>query len=98
MPYITQLARLRLNSIISAFANLDGNTTAGELNFLITQLISQYLIAKGLNYDAINEVRGALENCTSEFYRRIAVPYEKTKIRDNGDVDGYADLLRLIDS
>lgn len=29
---------------------------------------------------------GAVEGAKTEFYRRIAVPYEEKKIRENGDV------------
>jgi hypothetical protein len=29
---------------------------------------------------------GVIENVKTEFYRRVAVPYEDKKIADNGDV------------
>lgn len=43
-------------------------------------------IGEPLNYQMINDVMGALESAKLEFYRRIAVPYEETKRKDNGDV------------
>src|SRR5579863_4811389 len=59
---------------------------AGELNFLITQLIKEYALKSELNYQAINDVLGALEGAKLEFYRRVASSYENKKIRENGDV------------
>lgn len=41
---------------------------------------------KGLKYDTINDILGALEGSKLEFYRRIAVPYENVKLAENGDV------------
>lgn len=58
----------------------------GELNYQITELLNTYLCHAGLNYNAINDILGALEGAKLEFYRRVAVPYEKTKIKANGDV------------
>ena len=58
----------------------------GELNFLLTREIKTYLARKGLSYGTINDVLGALAGAGQEFYRRVAVPYEDQKIRENGDV------------
>lgn len=60
--------------------------TPGELNFALTKLVITYVEGKGLSYQAINDVLGALEGAKLEFYRRVAVPYENEKIRANGDV------------
>jgi hypothetical protein len=59
--------------------------SAGELNYLITRLIVEYSRAIP-SYQSINDVLGALEGAKLEFYRRIAAPYEDTKIQENGDV------------
>ena len=58
----------------------------GELNYLFTSLITEYLKTKKTSYQTINDILGALEGCKLEFYRRIAVPYEQDKIKTNGDV------------
>lgn len=58
----------------------------GELNYAITRLLDQYLRDKGLSYLYINDCLGALEGAKLEFYRRVAVPYEDKKIKENGDV------------
>lgn len=80
MPYIKETER---NNIKSGFADA---VTPGELNFLITSIVDKYLTDNGLNYNAINNAVGALECAKLELYRRIAVPYEDKKIRENGDV------------
>ena len=58
----------------------------GELNWAFTDTITCYIRNKGLSYQTINDIVGALEGAKLEFYRRIAVPYEDTKIIENGDV------------
>lgn len=80
MPYIEIDARKRLDS--------GGRpATAGELNYLITRLVDNYLIEKGeIRYTHLNEVIGILECAKLELYRRIAAPYENQKLSQTGDV------------
>lgn len=63
---------------------------AGQLNYNITMLIRDYLTVQAgdgpFNYEMLNSVVGALESCKLEFYRRMVVPYENSKIEQNGDV------------
>lgn len=60
---------------------------AGELNYLITKLIDEYLKnCEKVNYAALNEVIGVLECAKLELYRRVVAPYEDTKIIENSDV------------
>ena len=79
MPYITQERR-------EAIGTGDEPVTSGELNFVLTQTILGYFKQRGGNYRVINDILGALEGAKLEFYRRIATPYEDTKIKENGDV------------
>lgn len=58
---------------------------AGELNYLVTELIKRYLGNKP-NYQRYNDVLGALEGAKLELYRRQVAPYEDVKIGLNGDV------------
>ena len=64
------------------------DNTAGDLNYVITQVVRQYLNREGMtiNYTQLNEVIGVLECAKLELYRRLAVPYEDKKIIANGDV------------
>lgn len=82
MPYINQERRAQLPP-----EGIGSPTTPGELNYLLTQVVINYL-GQDLCYERINDVIGALEACKLEFYRRIATPYESQKIFHNGDV-GY---------
>lgn len=81
MPYIKQEAREVFENVV-----LPGVATAGELNYFITKLCQHYVADHGLNYQTLNDITGALENCKLEFYRRLTAPYEDTKIKENGDV------------
>ena len=58
----------------------------GELNYWFTRIIKAYVNYKGLKYQTINDVVGALEGAKLEFYRRVVVPYEEGKRESNGDV------------
>ena len=78
MPYIKQDERDQLA--------LTSPETPGQLNYEITDTLKQYVRMKGLSYQTINDILGALEGAKLEFYRRIAAPYEYSKIIENGDV------------
>ena len=80
MPYIKMEDKVRLQKHIQTANN------AGELNFLFTDEIAEYIANKGLSYQTINDILGALEGAKAEFYRRVAVPCENTKLSENGDV------------
>jgi hypothetical protein len=83
VPYIKQTDRERLKLPANVIAE-----TPGELNYLVTMLAQSYLAKHGTSYATINAVIGALECAKSEFYRRVAAPYEDKKIAENGDVYG----------
>lgn len=79
MPYIDETTRAHNNE---GGAPMD----AGELNYAITRQVVEYFRNNGGRYQQINDVLGALEGAKLEFYRRVVVPYEDRKIRENGDV------------
>lgn len=80
MPYIKRENRESLRDGTRAASN------AGDLNYQITLLLDDYLTRRGLNYGNLNELVGVLECAKMELYRRIAVPYEDKKIKENSDV------------
>ncbi len=80
MPYIDKMRRVKLLEFKEPPQN------AGELNFLITNLINNYISFKGEKYQHYNDVIGALEGAKLEIYRRHVAPYEDEKIKENGDV------------
>ena len=85
MPYIRQSERFYYTP---NFVDNTRFTVPGELNFAFTEIIKKYLEDRGLCYTTINDVAGALECCKAEFYRRVVMPYEDEKIKQNGDVYG----------
>jgi hypothetical protein len=84
MPYIHKDARDDLRYKLSYSGRAIQN--AGELNYMITKLIDEYITIHKKSYSVLNEVIGALECAKIELYRRIAAPYEDIKISENGDV------------
>ena len=80
MPYISDIQRLNLKD------NTKKPGSSGELNYAITMLCVEYMAKKGLRYDTINDIVGALEGAKLEFYRQVASPYEDKKKEENGDV------------
>lgn len=84
MPYIPKHAR------DTVLLHVPGN--AGELNYAISQIVTEYIELKTLSYQTINDIVGALEGAKLEFYRRVAIPYEDFKIKVNGDLEVYEKL------
>ncbi len=82
MPYIDQTARDRL-------AGGGQPETAGELNYVLTKIVDDYIARKGgIRYAHLNEAVGAVECVKLELYRRVAAPYEDAKKDEAGDVYG----------
>lgn len=81
MPYIKPEDRTKFT-----FCNIPELLGAGELNFALTMICQDYIKDKGLSYQTLNDVLGALEGCKLELYRRQVAPYEDKKIQANGDV------------
>lgn len=87
MPYIKQEERKDCHEIIlKAIEKFDKCITPGQLNYIITNLCSQYVNRKGENYTHYNDIIGVLECAKLEFYRRRIQVYENSKIKENGDV------------
>ena len=82
MPYIQPKDRIEIDERIG-FVQI---RNAGELNYLITTFCNEYWKDNGQNYQAFNDIIGALEGCKLELYRRRIAPYEDEKIKENGDV------------
>jgi hypothetical protein len=79
LPYITPQARDDL------FAKRNADTS-GELNFVITEEIADYILRKGLSYETLNAVIGVLECAKQELYRRVISTYEDQACAKNGEV------------
>lgn len=87
MPYIKQAKREQIwkGSPISSVVH-DGVDCAGDLNYVFTCLLNEWIAKKGKSYQSFNDFIGALECCKLEAYRRKIAPYEDEAIQRNGDV------------
>ncbi len=85
MPYI-QTAQKEYFTDLLKLLGKEAIASPGELNFLLTELLKQYMVTRTKNYQCYNDMVGALESCKLELYRRLIAPYEDEKIESNGDV------------
>ena len=87
MPYIKPEKREKydkvLNELVSILKSVPAEEVDGELNYVVTKILKNVY---PLRYYHINKAIGVLECIKQEFYRRIAAPYEDTKIKESGDV------------
>jgi len=86
MPYIPQQQRDDIHHDLMVEGTLWTPENAGELNFLVSTFIANYIKTKGLKYAVVNEMIGALECAKMELNRVIIGPYEDIKIAENGPV------------
>ncbi len=86
MPYIPQTRRDEIDLELIAERLNWVPENAGELNFLVSTFIANYIRTKGLKYAVVNEMIGALECAKMELNRVIIGPYEDIKIAENGPV------------
>ena len=94
MPYVTRKRREELDPVIESLQAklyLMGDDE-GDLNYTITRLVASYF-EDTPGYRTIARVTGVLDNVKSEFYRRIAAPYEDGTMRLNGDVPEFKKFL-----
>lgn len=83
MPYVLGNRRVALELTRHA-------ESRGELNFLLTIDMLDYLDRHGLSYDTLNDIVGAAELAKQEFIRRVVNLYEDNKIASNGDLSQLA--------
>ena len=85
MPYINGFDRTRLEHLVKTM-HLTEVDNAGQLNYLVTQLVHTFLGQHQEGYQNFNDALGALEGAKLELYRRYIAQYEDHKIQINGDV------------
>lgn len=89
MPYITRKSRTLYDARITELSEtITEAAPAGDLNYVITRLLVDWLEKRGLSYASLADVVMVLETAKLEFYRRIGGPYEDEKIAENGDAYG----------
>jgi hypothetical protein len=105
MPYIAPELRRELDPLIDALASrlaaqaesagYEGAFT-GLLNYACTRLALAVIHRRcgRLRYWLIAALTGVFHNMASEFYRRLAAPYEDLQMAQSGDVDLFQEFLR----
>ena len=87
MPYIKPEKRVKyqkvLAELISMLKAVPAEEVDGEINYIVTKILKEIY---PLRYYHINKAIGVLECIKQEYYRRVAAPYEDTKIIESGDV------------
>ena len=83
MPYIAGEKREKFDHSIEELQHKISDS--GELNYVITRLIDNYLGPK-ISYENLNTILGVLSAVDFEFKRRVVAPYENKKCKKNGDV------------
>lgn len=87
MPYIKGELRTKYSKLIDAMIEtVSKDTSIGEINYIITNLLLFYLNTHKECYATYNEMIGVLECAKMELYRRKIGKYEDVKIDENGDV------------
>lgn len=94
MPYITAEARQQADNELQSAGLSFIPDNAGELNFIISRFISNYILEHGLKYAIVNEMVGALECAKMELNRVVIGPYEDEKMNDNGPVYPPVEMLK----
>ncbi len=62
-------------------------TQPGDLTYVLTRECVRFVNCRGdVRFLDLAMVLGCIGATLLEFYRRVVVPYEKNKCRDNGDV------------
>jgi hypothetical protein len=108
MPYIAPKLRQELDPLIDALADrLAAQSEAagydaaftGLLNYACTRLALVVVRRRfgRLRYWLIAALTGVFHNIATEFYRRLAVPYEDRQIKLSGDVDLFQEFLEEIE-
>jgi ribosomal protein S3AE len=87
LPYIKADNRNKyekiLEELVKILKTLPPEEIDGELNYVVTKILKEIY---PLRYFHINKAVGVLECIKLEYYRRVAAPYEDSKIKESGDV------------
>jgi uncharacterized protein DUF6899 len=108
MPYIAPELRRELDPLIDSLAHRlaaqakaagDDGAFAGLLNYACTRLALAVVQRRfgRLRYWLIAALTGVFHNMATEFYRRVAVPYEDRQMSQSGDVDLFQEFIEEIE-
>jgi hypothetical protein len=88
MPYIKQDDRKHYAGSLDSLTDdiEEMGPVSGQVTYILYMIVARWFKQEP-SYNTICKIRGCLIGTLAEFDRRIAAPYEDTKIRENGDVD-----------
>lgn len=87
MPYIPANQRAQYDDLINGLFNRleQREFHTGHLNYIISSLVRRVIDDED-GYEWLSSIGGVLADVRDEFYRTVMVPYELTKIEENGDI------------
>lgn len=91
MPYIKDHTRPKFTMFASELADLI--EVDGELNYVVTALVHNLLMKRGVNYQNAQNLDGCLSQIRTEFCRTVIGPYEDIKRKENGFVSNLDKML-----
>lgn len=88
MPYIEQPKRPPIDQLVDPLIDYLKTVPDDDLDGDLTYVFYKSLVRlyQPVRYRKITRVKGVLNHTKDEYDRRIAGPYEDTKIQQNGDV------------
>lgn len=92
MPYTKQVSRNKQDLLITKLC--EAIEEKGDLNYTICELVAQLILKTGgMGYTNVSNWIDGVHGAEAELRRRLLVPYEDEKIRENGDVKSFVVLL-----
>jgi len=82
MPYILPARRAALDPYINVLSNK--LVHKGEVNYVMTRLLSKYVEVIGMDYNSLSSARAVLMDVYDEFTRKMMHHYEDKKEKLNG--------------
>lgn len=72
--------------------------TKGDLNYVICEIVGLWIYNNNLfsSYTSLSSAINAVGDAEGELIRRLLVPYEKNKIKENGDLRSFQLILNTI--
>lgn len=86
MPYIKSESREMVSTQLRHYGTAWTPDTVGDLNYAVSCFCRNYMAQRGVRYENLNALIGALDCAKMELYRRMGAPYEDQKASENGDV------------
>lgn len=85
MPYINRDRQSDFEELVK-MARQQRIDNPGELNYLFSAMVLEFLRQHGFNYTQMNAVVGVYECAKDEFQRQVLHPYENEKMKQNGNI------------